>query len=110
MVSTPRMSKSYQHDDSQMVRYQALQELVLKDGGYALDLNCHRYKAVANRICVGYFSSLKLAFGEVDDAFPLHGTTWEQTVEPADFINYVLDVVANRTFVRVAVQKKVQGA
>jgi hypothetical protein len=92
-----------------MIRYEALLSLAEKERGTALDLNHHRYKAVANRICVGFYSSLKLAFDEVDSTAPLWGSTWEQLDAPSDLVNYVLDVVANRVFVRVAIQKKAQG-
>ena len=104
-----RISAVERGERGPMILYEALQDLAEKDQGTALDLNCHRYKAVANRICVGFFSSLKLAFSEVDAAFPLWGTSWEQSPDEADLINYVQDVVANRTFVRVPIQKKQAG-
>jgi hypothetical protein len=93
-----------------MIQYEALQDLAERDQGTALDLNRHRYKAVANRICVGFFSSLKLAFQEVDAVAPLWGTTWGQSNGDSDRINYVSDVIANRIFVRVAIPKKQAGA
>jgi hypothetical protein len=106
-----RISAVERDERGPLIRYQALQDLADKEQGTVLDLNHHRYKAVANRICVGFFSSLKLAFTKVDSTFPLWGTTWEQAAESeSDLLNYVQDVVANRTFVRVAIQRKAQGA
>ena len=103
-----RISAVERDERGQMIRYEALLDLAERDQGSALDLNHHRYKAVANRICVGFYSSLKLACGEVDAAAPLSGSTWEQLDAPSDLVNYVLDVVANRVFVRVVIQKQKQ--
>ena len=105
-----RISAVERDERGPMIRYEALLDLAERDQGTALDLNHHRYKAVANRICVGFFSSLKLAFDEVDSTVPLWASTWEQSEEIPDLVNYVQDVVANRTFVRVAIQRKAQGA
>ena len=105
-----RISAVERDERGQMVRYEALLDLAERDPGTALDLNHHRYKAVADRKCVGFFSTLKLAFDEVDSTAPLWGSTWEQLDAPSDLVNYVLDVVANRVFVRVAIQRKAQGA
>jgi len=105
-----RISAVERNERGQMVRYEALLNLAEKERGSALDLNHHRYKAVAKSICVGFYSSLKLAFDEVDSTAPLWGSTWEQLDAPSDLVNYVQDVIANRIFVRVAIQRKAQGA
>jgi hypothetical protein len=89
-----------------MLRYRALIELA-ENGPTTLDLDRHRYKATAKGICIGYFSSLRLAMDEVDAVTPFRrNTLWEAPETVPDCESYVVDVVKGTVYLRMAVKQE----
>ena len=81
--------------------YEALRELS-RSQGRLLDTRRHRFLAVANGRQLGCFSTLAMAFGEVDERIkPYRGTDWQET-PVAHTDNYVIDLVGDRIYERVA--------
>lgn len=100
------------HDDDYVkkLRYTKLLEIVTRDRGKNLDLGVHRFQAVAKGKCIGYFSTLNMAFGEVDGAIGgrLVLGPWTE-VKVASDVNYVEDLVAKRTYVRMSTKATDDG-
>jgi hypothetical protein len=96
------MPSAVEDDRGPMLRYKALVEMA-ENGPTTLDLDRHRYKATAKGICIGYFSSLRLAMNEVDAITPIRrNTLWEVPEIVPDCNSYVVDVVKSIVYVRMA--------
>ena len=97
------------HDDEYVrkVQYTRLLEMAARDKGKNLDLMVHRFKAVGRGKCIGFFSNLNMAFKEVDRVVGrLVAGPWTE-VKVTGNVSYVEDLVARRTYVRMAT--KVSG-
>jgi hypothetical protein len=106
MNHPPRMPRTVEDDRGPMLRYRALIEMA-ENGPTTLDLDRHRYKATAKGICIGYFSSLRLAIDEVDAVTPFRrNTRWEAPETVPDCESYVVDVVKGTVYVRMATTER----
>ena len=98
----PTKTRAYLASErSPRLAYEALRELS-RTQGRMLDTRRHCFLAVANGRQLGCFSTLAMAFGEVDERMKAYrGTDWQETAV-AHIDNYVIDLVGDRIYERVA--------
>lgn len=80
--------------------YEALRRLSV--GQPQLDIHVHRYFAVAKNERIGFFSTLAMAFQEVDNRRQFHcPSSWEVTTNWPRPASYVMDLVSGKVYERV---------
>lgn len=97
MTSNHEMRDEY----ARKIRYDRLLADSARDKNRNLDLNIHRFKAVGRNRLIGFFSTLNMAFREVDSAVgKLSAGPWTEVKIPT-CSSYVEDLVAKRIYARM---------
>jgi hypothetical protein len=85
------------------LEYDGLLRLLKQGQGAGLDIHVHRYFAVAKNLRVGYYSTLAMAFQEVDNRRQFRCPSyWEATANWPRPESYVIDLVTGKVYERVA--------
>ena len=85
-------------------QYEKLKAL-LPTQGRNLNTSCHSFRAVFNGHQIGLFSTLAMAFQEVDQRTKIsRGAKWKETFE-AHSGSYVKDLVSGRIYERAVLSK-----